>query len=52
MMNIAFALYDSSRDAAKLTDEQKQRKLDKVVCLQYVAVCCIVLPCAVKTAQT
>ena len=29
MMNIAFALYDSSRDPAKLTDEQKQRKLDK-----------------------
>lgn len=29
MMNIAFALYDSSRDPATLTDEQKQRKLDK-----------------------
>lgn len=29
MMNIAFALYDSARDPAKLTAEQKQRKLDK-----------------------
>jgi len=29
MMNIAFALYDSSRDASQLTEEQNQRKLDK-----------------------
>jgi hypothetical protein len=29
MMNIAFALYDSARDPAKLTAEQRQRKLDK-----------------------